>query len=550
MLEKTVLSAIIICLLLQLHLQFVQKINWDEFFFLSKVYDYQQGDLNHALQSFYVHFFGWLPVLGANEILQIEIARVVMWFLEIGTLVFIFTTSRVFVSRIGAMLAALAWISSGFIFIHGTGFRADPIVAFLMMFCVHTLACSALRYRNLVGIVLAAAMAALVTVKVIFFAPALIGLAVWRLFSTRQPGRLLYHFMLTAVASFILFGGLFALQLFLLPASSLVGSQGMMASAGKVTILSHKIFPRSNIIIGGFFTALPQSLLLIFGLVLTVTASVTRPSERKRAFVLFSLFAPLLSLIFYRNAFPYFFPFIFAPAMVFVGVAADKLSEYSDGRSITQWAMTILIVVSGTTQYASRLPEVQSTQQEIISVVHKMFNEPVNYIDRCAMISSFPKAGYFMSSWGVSGYLQRGVPVMQSLLDNQIIPLLILNSPVLERAVMDNVKGSTTLLPQDSSALRENFIPHWGRIWVAGKRLDLDSRGASFQIDIPGKYTVEATVEIEIDGKSVAPGSVEFLARGEHHVTSQMKTQLILRWGDNLFQPDTPASNLPLFNSF
>ena len=62
-----VAAAIAFCLLLQLHLVFVQPVNWDEFRFLADIHSYARGELSGALLTFQVHFFGWLKGVG-NEI--------------------------------------------------------------------------------------------------------------------------------------------------------------------------------------------------------------------------------------------------------------------------------------------------------------------------------------------------------------------------------------------------------------------------------------------------------------------------------------------------
>jgi len=130
-LERILLCAIALILGLQLHLQFVQKINWDEFYFLSLVHDYQRGDLAKPLQTAHVHFFGWLKYMSPNEVNQIIAARCIMFLLQIGTLVFIYKTARHFVSRQGAAFTLLAYLGFGFIFIHGTSFRAEPHICLL-----------------------------------------------------------------------------------------------------------------------------------------------------------------------------------------------------------------------------------------------------------------------------------------------------------------------------------------------------------------------------------------------------------------------------------
>lgn len=550
-LERTILISIVLCLALQLHLQFIQKINWDEFFYLSKIYDYQRRDLVHALQSFHVHLFGWLPALGGDEVSRIKAARLVMWTLEVGTLGLIYSTARAFLSRTGALVSALAYVSAGFVFLHGTSFRADPIAAFLMMSCIYVLARSELSFRNLAVFAVAAAIATLITIKVIFWAPAIGGLALWRLASAEVRGNMLLHLALTALATLVVFGVLFALQLYLLPEADIAQSHKKLSAAGNVTLLSAGFLPRFQTIIAGMYSSIIQSVLLILGVGIVVVALIRNTLEKRTAWVFLSMFAPLLSFLFYRNAFPYFFAFIFPPSMVLVGVSVDRIMDRYGRKSIVQFALPIVMLVGSVTHYVARLSEDQSVQREITSVIHQMFPEPVNYIDRCAMISSFPKVGFFMSSWGVDKYRNQSKPIFQSELSQKTVPLLILNSPVLTRAALDLWEGqSGGLFPEDAATLRRNYIPHWGHIWVAGKTIDLNDQGTTFIVEIPGVYTIESDSPVTVDGQLIEPNSTAFFERGEHTASSNSIRRMVLRWGDNIFRPSWSASLDPPFQYF
>ena len=70
-LEKLLLLAVALVLLLKLHLLFVTNVNWDEFFYLAKVHDYLRGALAIPLQTFHIHAFTWLPWVAENEVEQI-----------------------------------------------------------------------------------------------------------------------------------------------------------------------------------------------------------------------------------------------------------------------------------------------------------------------------------------------------------------------------------------------------------------------------------------------------------------------------------------------
>ena len=43
----------------------------------------------------------------------------------------------------------------------------------------------------------------------------------------------------------------------------------------------------------------------------------------------------------------------------------------------------------------------QFDQRAVVAAVHRIFPEPVPYLDHGGVMASFPKVNFFMSSWGV-----------------------------------------------------------------------------------------------------------------------------------------------------
>jgi hypothetical protein len=106
------------------------------------------------------------------------------------------------------------------------------------------------------------------------------------------------------------------------------------------------------------------------------------------------------------------------------------------------------------------------------------------------------------------------------------------------------------MLAEDATTLRENFIPHWGAVWVAGKRLTVTTEPTNFQMLIAGQYTLEAEVPVSIDGNLYHPGEVVRLGSGEHRAESAQGRTFTLRWGDHLYRPDVPSPRSGLFDDF
>ncbi|WP_182466741.1 glycosyltransferase family 39 protein [Sphingomonas gilva] len=531
-----------LCLALQLHLVFVQEINWDEYFFLSHVHAFDRGTLARALQSFHVHLFGWLPAVPGGEIAQIEAARLAMLACEAGTMACIYAVGRRFLDREEALAAVLAYIAAGVVMLHGASFRADPIATVLMMLCCALLARSTLRAPALALLAVAGALAMLITVKAIFYAPLIAALAAWRLWRAAQPRALALRLAVTGVAAGAVFAGLYLWHQSLMSAD-LDGSRALLANAYEKTILEAGLFPRADVLLSVVLNSPVQAALAVTGVGMAGAALVRR-SAYERPLMLLALATPLLTLIFYRNAFPYFFAFILPPVAVVAGYATERLGR--------RWliplalAMTIGSVVS----HSRGLAKPQDAQAELIAAVHAVFPEPVPYIDRCSMIARFPKTGFFMSSWGVESYRAADREVFRAIARDRAPPLLIANGPALEAAMAgaDSADGNR-LLPGDAAFLRDNYVHHWGAIWVAGKTLRLVGGKADFEIVIGGRYTVEADAPVTIDGRRYTPKTVVALAPGFHGIAGGVD-RAVLRWGDNLHVPTAKPSTEPLFRGF
>ena len=112
-------AATAVAILLQVELVFNRPVNWDEFFHLSEAHAFHQGRLTEVLQVFYARAFFWLPMLSVDAVDQIRIARLFMLGFELVTVAAIFAMARRFADRTAAALAALAYVTGGYVFQHG-----------------------------------------------------------------------------------------------------------------------------------------------------------------------------------------------------------------------------------------------------------------------------------------------------------------------------------------------------------------------------------------------------------------------------------------------
>lgn len=541
------------------HRLFITNINWDEFFYLSFIHDYQRGVPLSLFQTFHVHLFGWLTSLPGNEIHQILAARGVAWLLMGGSSWFIYAIARKYCSRLASLVAVLLYLSFSYVMDHGLSFRADPICAVLFMAALYFLLHDDKSRFHLPISAVLMAVAMMISIKSVFYLPTF-GIIFLARVATRERK---WDAVKGAILFSIVFGGAF-LTLYQSHSLSLADSTRadpavFLASVGSKMLLGDGWFPRLQ-----YLVRAGQENLIVWGLLMLgavgMVRRVVRREERESGLVLLALLVPIGSLVIYRNAFPYFFVFLMPAAVVLGGVGCDLL--LARGREIGTKIYDMMIVVVLFAQagvfladYAAKFPDQTIAQRETIDLVHRMFPRPVAYVDRSSMVPSHRKVGFFMSTWGMESYRARGEPVMEEVLKSEEPKFLIVNSWALdisEPQLGGEAANAYKLLDEDHRILRENFVHHWGAVYVAGKQFDLrPSRPETFEVLISGVHTVESPVPVAINGAIYQPGERVELDRGMHRIASAGgRGRVVLRWGDRLYRPDRAPSPRPIFYGF
>ena len=535
---------------LQVWLGFRLNINWDEYFFLSHVYAFLDGRLTAPFQTFHVHLFAWLPALPLSEADQIGIGRMVMLACELATFALMFATGRAFLAPRDALAAVAAYALSGYVLAHGMSFRTDPPAAMLMMAALWLMIRAPLRWPVAVAAGLAAALALLITVKSALYLPAF-GAALLHRFAMdrRNCRKIMLFFAASAAAALICYATGWLLHSASLPALIEARSPPAAALAAPAAASLHKtvaspgFFPQFHFF-ARWVMLNPAAAAMILGGIGLALAEAIRGKGAGR-FVPLLLAAPLASLLFYRNAYPYFYPFILAPAALCAGLASQRLD-----RPLYRHALLGAMAAGLVLQFTYYRQNDQAAQRAIAEQVHAMFPQPVRYIDRNAMIPSFEKSGLFLSTWGIEGAIRSGKPFFAPVIADQQPPLLIANSPILEAALAPGSEQPVHLAPADTAALRGNYIPHWGPVWVAGKQLSVGPEAHSFAIAIAGNYTVECNGAVRLDNVARACGSVIALSAGPHRASAAVPGRLTLRWGDHLMVPRKPPPQQPIYYGF
>ena len=532
------------------------NVNWDEFYFLEHVHQYARGDLAARFQTFHVHLFSWLPSLGWDAIDQIVAGRAVMAIMAVASAFLIYAIARRLLTRSGALFGLLAYLSVSAVIEHGASFRVDPIVTFLcLLSLVLILYRPSAQGAALAGIVMA--LATLITIKSVYYL-VVIGALFWCIApSMRARAKLALAFAAsfsgTGIALFLWHSATLAPQ----DAPQEAARAFLSGSASKV--LLDRVFPRS------FDFVSIVILNPLFWLMLAEGALVAWAAARRAksqagwlAYLPLVLALPVLTLVFYRNAFVYYYPFILAPAAVLVGVSFDKHRQKpAKPNAIPPHRLAAILVIVQCLVLLfgslSRLVDTVLVQRQTIAEVRALFPEPVAHIEGFGLIGGYPRTGFFMSSWGVENYRQAGKPIFADLVKRDQPPFVFAAAPSLYGALVPGVRVTEgrTFLPEDVRFLQENYIRHWGMLFVAGKRLSVPDGGAlAFDIAVTGQYRFEADTPATIDGTRVEPGNAILLTAGSHTIGfTEGAHEATLRWAAALHVPElAPADPLTFFD--
>ncbi len=550
----TTVSLLLLLLALRLHLMLRLNINWDEFHYLSFIYDFLRDAPLTWRQTFHVHLFSWLASIGGGEVSQIVSARLVLFGLGLATCGLVYYIGRRFLSPTGALFAVLCYSALSEVIVHGASFRPDPLATFLVLAATAVLLArpASTAWAAVAGLVLA--LSFMLTFKTVFFLPGLGILALTNATATISWRRRLLALavLATSVLACVLLLVAFhrhELVPSLTDANQVAGARRL---AGGLLWTGYW-FPGRFYLMRSFGQSTLVWLLLAGGLAQALAGLRSAATRSRLGLPLLALALPLATLAVYRNSFPYFLPDILAPAILLCGLGLDRLRRWADraGRLGPVLTLTLVLGVAGTgvTNYVRQLPNGLAGQDLLISTIHRMFPEPVPYIDRCSMIASFPKVGFFMSTWGMDSYARQGRPVLTEAVETHAPLFLVANTLPLNLLLSDYQASRLRyrLLAEDWRTLQQNYIHHWGVVFVAGKRLEVSSGESELTILIPGSYTLEGTLAVRIDGRAVRPGDVIDLAAGTHTVAADTAGLLTLRWGDHLYLPDEPAPRSPVF---
>jgi hypothetical protein len=532
--EGTILSlALGIALALQVELVLSKSINWDELFHFSQIHQHLRGEHVQWLQTPHVHLYAWVAQLPGDALTHIRLIRLMMVGFELFVVAVIIDFARRQSSPETGKLVGLLWLTGGFIFSHGFALRADIIATALLMGALWIAFVRPWRIGEFAAIGALTTLAAVATIKSALYLPAFLGVALLRRDDWPVVGRLAIMASAAAVAVMLLVAAS-AIDLRVATRELMwivPGSIERMFTAG--------MFPQGTYLLKQVLIA-P---ILAFAIGFSGLYYWRKGKRDAKHYTWLLLLAPLLSLAVYRNAYPYHYVFLLAPAMLALAPSGEWLRSRLGGGGVAALLIGLALLLN-----LAEDRTVTARQEVFQQGIHQIFPQPVYYFDDVGIVPDYPRAvPRFASGWGLAGYRAHGRPDYSLAAAAAPVPLFIKQGYALDH-LTPSPDDELALLPVDARMLRENYIRHWGIVFVSGKYLPKGVSPQNFTIIAPGIYTVERAA-LTIDGIRYGVGEIVDLDRGEHRVGPRAR-DATLRWGRHLPVPDVEWPTGPIFTDY
>jgi hypothetical protein len=519
---------------------FLLPFNGDEAIFLSNIHRAANGWQLGLLQTAHVHLFGWLPSVG-DEITQIKVGRVIYVGLWAVSLLLLHQLGCRLLDPFGALVSVVLFAVFLFSVTTAASFRIEglvlPILLSVALLLLNPTTARVAAAGALSGVALA------LTIKVVLWAPAFVGVLAVGLWDSQHRLRPILAGTMTGAATY---AGVLLAHWWLISTES-DPAPGIPID-GLASIGTYMVFDRlvpQPLVLWGALILNPVTWTLIltgFGLAL---AGLREPEARRNSLVLLFLASPIIWVVFYTNAFPYAYFVLIPTACLLAGKAFSRFMGTAEGiKGVTALLALAAAAIPMTLFAVWELRQDHTRpQREVLSVVHRLFEEPVHYIDISGMVASFPREMPVITRAVLSGYRSAGVPVVTNYIRESHPPLLIVNSTSLDvwsEDVLESLDPDIRLLPQDEEAIRATYAHYWADIFLAGRQWQDLGPGErhAFEIMVPGEHTLLAGSPVIVDGQPVAPGATIPLTEGQHELrTTSAEPDLRILWGKDLKLP-------------
>ena len=369
------------------------NLNWDEFYTLSKIYQFTDnlqhaGEANGPSSSFINIFYAWLIFIPGYEIEVLQSARIATFIFHLAGLCFFYHILQRRLGYQAALFGILSYAAFSFYIAHGLGLRYDnPAV----VFCLAALALQKPQATRRVRILQAGlfVIAMAFTIKSVIF---LAMLGCLMLFDHRRTMKIIpiaRGLLIVSVVSFIgWYGTMIVIDAWITGSDPYL--QGEFKSFTN-QIESKEIFidsSRTDTSLKYFYRTLHDDWLLWYFAFLAPLLAIYKlavsPSTTRLllGLAIGGLFLPLfLGMLFYRNMYPYFY-IMLAPAIIFAAAWSLNLVLNPLAPAARTYALMLVYLItfmSGAGKLATLHRDSYVTQRETIETIHKMFPEPVVY---------------------------------------------------------------------------------------------------------------------------------------------------------------------------
>jgi hypothetical protein len=503
--------------------------HWDEFWFLAQVHMGQKGQLPSGFQAFHVLVFSWLPATG-TEIDQLRWGRFVAWLGLVVSSGLLYRLARRWVSPSCALVAPVAFLSCWTTMAHGASFRTDSLVLPLLLGVLLALSGRTKTLPVLLGAGALWGLAVLFTVKSIFLAP----VALVMLLASGWPGwKKAAGWMASVGAGAMLAMGVFTTWMSLVLSFS-PENKGFGTLEGAATKMFEAWWPQAPIA-GWVVLQDPW----VWALVLLGMVCAWRNQR-----VLLGVCLSLLPIVFYRNAFDYYYVIMVAPLMLLPALAMQQLKAVNAKPKLVSIAalLVMLGLYSGAAYNGVRVQAAfkQHSQKDALMQAHKAFPNGTRYLDHSGTLVGFEKVNGFLSSWGLENYRETGLAFMPELMKGDPVPLLFNDRETLAPGGLFHDR----LLPADQRWIARTYVHYWGPMWVLGTVLP-EGEGEVL-LAWPGRYRLEGASRVWLDGQAFNPGEVFEKASSSHvPVTVQREKEALparLVWAE---VPAAPTDQAP-----
>ena len=266
------------------------------------------------------------------------------------------------------------------------------------------------------------------------------------------------------------------------------------------------------------------------------------PEYSKRIFIVTYAFVIMLSILFYKQVFPYYMiatlPAFFLLYAALASWLIALLKEKTADLQLIIFAMLLLGVLYPLIRVALILPAKNGAYQEAtIALTNHLLAEGGDYVAGIPLIynKQQPTPGMKQLMMPAIDYLYHPTEKLRQVM----LPSLSETPDITQEKIIDALQKSTVkivvnnyrihlLPPKIKNYLTSQYEHLWGSVYLYAPEILPNSK--SIALKFSGKYRVESSFNyfIKIDGKKISPNAIVVLSAGIHSSKSNSAYRLKL----------------------